>query len=245
MINYQRAAKAARLSQIAYLDKSQFTFDAIRKYVCPQENIHFIENRQTDTQCYVINEHETTWIVFRGTDDVRDWLTNLDYEMKIHSGWAGMVHDGFARAFISVYRDILEFIIPSNRVVVCGHSLGAALATLGSSQFGSESECYAFCSPRVGDYHFASQMDSRASITRFTRHKDPVPRVPPYTAGYRHCGTDVYIDSHGKINEGLSFWLVMADVAFGDMSDYLRLGDTIEDHDIGWIADRLEEEANG
>ena len=125
------------------------------------------------------------------------------------------------------------------------YSLGAALAILGSSQLGPETVTYAFCSPRVGDHMFADHMDHNQYIIRFTRHKDPVPRVPPYTAGYRHCGTDVYIDSHGKINEGLPFWRVMADVAFGDMSDYLRLGDTIEDHDIGWIADRLEEEDAG
>jgi hypothetical protein len=85
-------------------------------------------------------------------------------------------------------------------------------------------------------------MDSLANITRVTRHKDPVPRVPLFSIGYRHCGTDVYIRSNGKICVGVPFWDEISDVFFGDMKKYLKFGDTIEDHDIGWIADRLEEE---
>src|SRR5207247_6350802 len=71
------------------------------------------------------------FVSFRGTSQVRNWLSNLDVFMT--PGPWGKVHRGFLRALDELYPRIVQTLAAlarPTRVWVTRHSLGGALATL-------------------------------------------------------------------------------------------------------------------
>ena len=99
--------------------------------------------------------------------------------------------------------------VPSTRVLLTGHSLGAALATLTASRM-PLSHLYTFGSCRVGDASFAEAMRT-ISHTRFVDCCDLVTRVPPEEFGYVHVGSLRYIDRNGQLLESPSEEAIKAD----------------------------------
>ena len=93
-----------------------------------------------------------------------------------------------------------------------GHSLGAAMATLGAAEVADGQRSvtlYTFGSPRVGDKAWAAwagrRLGSRngtaiAAARRMRRQKDIVPAIPPRSIGYVHVPTeirDMHLDAKG------------------------------------------------
>jgi hypothetical protein len=79
-----------------------------------------------------------------------------------------------------------------------GHSLGAALATLGASRYGNVQGVYSFGSPRVGNDVFKEKFDVKTY--RIVNNDDIVARVPP-PGVYVHVGELKFIDSNGIIRD--------------------------------------------
>src|SRR5690606_14137760 len=74
------------------------------------------------------------FFLFRGTQYLADWLTNLNISVS-RSSSGQPVHDGFKSAFFTMEPKLKEFmaIVAKNNIshIHCiGHSLGGALATL-------------------------------------------------------------------------------------------------------------------
>lgn len=95
------------------------------------------------------------------------------------------VHEGFLKAFREIedqFRAVVERAL-SNRLPVwfCGHSLGAALATLAAYTYREHAKgLYTFGSPRVGNGRFVNALiRSLPNIHRFIHHRDVVTTVPP------------------------------------------------------------------
>src|SRR5262245_1153665 len=123
-------------------------------------------------------------IAFRGTepDDPRDVLADLDALPRRWQGGA-TVHRGFADALAHVEDKVTNaFRTSPSRVVVTGHSLGAALATLAASRV-PDSRLYTFGSPRVGDEALAALIPP-ARHQRYVDHVDAVTTVPPPLGGF-------------------------------------------------------------
>ena len=113
-MNKQLIRKAARYSLEAYKDDMD---GAIK-----------IESARTSTTAYIINHPRHQYVVFRGTQQTRDWLFNLTAFPWRYSGrW---VHGGFMMAHRSVWRKIAAHLDPHKEIIFTGHSLGAALAEL-------------------------------------------------------------------------------------------------------------------
>lgn len=173
-----------------------------------------IQARSTDTQVLVEKMVDGRFlVVFPGTASARDWLTDLQvhrvpWDAKLDSGnpYApdGMkVHSGFKAALDSVYAGLEEMIPPGCRVVIAGHSLGGALATLGAHALHGivhVTDVITFGSPRVGNARFVGEYESTLGdrTARIVNAHDPVPHVPLLFGLYRHVDTQVYLDEPGE-----------------------------------------------
>lgn len=146
-----------------------------------------------------------TVVAFRGTepDDPTDLFADAKFEKvpwTVDDKPLGAVHHGFAEAFRSsfpqdkTFRDLLT---GSARVLITGHSLGAAVATLAASVLRPD-HLYTFGSPLVGDEEFRLSMHD-VDHGRYVDCCDLVTRVPPEFLGYVHVGALRYIDRNGTV----------------------------------------------
>ena len=88
--------------------------------------------------------------------------------------------------------------LKGKQLLVTGHSLGAALATLFSARINDEnSACYTFGSPRTGTPKVVKQMNFKAY--RFRNNNDVVTKVPPEFLGFTHkSDKTTYFDIYGE-----------------------------------------------
>ena len=103
---------AAYYSQESYKDKIP---DAIA-----------IRSRSGSTVCYIKRLKDMDVIVFRGSDDWLDWTKNF-MAVPVLSG-GGWCHAGFVTAYKRVQRRVKGNLRPLRKTLVCGHSLGGAIA---------------------------------------------------------------------------------------------------------------------
>jgi triacylglycerol lipase len=138
------------------------------------------------------------YIAFRGTqpDETRDLLVDAKVWLIDWDG-PGKVHRGFWQSFSRLLPQIRSWLARHDqaRLVLTGHSLGAALATLMAGLY-RESELVTFGSPRVGDGDFAASFAGRM-VRRYVDCADLVTKVPPLP--YRHLEGECYIDRNGQI----------------------------------------------
>lgn len=91
-----------------------------------------IESRLTSTTVYIAKRKTIDIIAFRGTQQGRDWLTDA---MVVPVPYAGrLCHGGFALAHKSVWKKVVKMIDWKKRTLICGHSLGGALAELSAAK---------------------------------------------------------------------------------------------------------------
>ncbi|PYH94499.1 mono and diacylglycerol lipase [Aspergillus ellipticus CBS 707.79] len=172
----------------------------------------FSNTTKTDTAGYlaVDDTHKAIVLAFRGSYSVRNWLADATFfytdpklcngceaELGFWSSWTG-VRDNVTEALsgtISKY--------PNYELVVVGHSLGAAIATLAAADLrekGHEATLYAFASPRVGNPTLAKFItdQGKGANYRFTHTEDPVPNLPLQLMGYAHVSPEYHITTPGN-----------------------------------------------
>ncbi|WP_281648385.1 lipase family protein [Parendozoicomonas sp. Alg238-R29] len=178
------------------------------------------------------------FIVFRGTQYLADWLTNLNILVE-RSSSGKLVHEGFNKAFLSMLPQIRPLVqnIPAGAHIHCiGHSLGGALATITaewlSSQRRMQPYLYTYGSPRVGLKCFAEYCTHKLTSKKIYRvyHKtDIVPCIPiwPFTHT-PSSGHEYFIYTEGLFPG--SKW--------HDMDRYV---DSVSPHSWGKLYDRRDE----
>jgi len=150
-------------------------------------------------------------IMFRGTQYLADWLTNLNVSVSSSSSGRS-IHDGFNKAFKSMETQLMNFmgVIGKHNIHTfhcVGHSLGGALATICAdwlkTTYGRKPFLYSYGSPRVGLQSFASFCTSNLGADRIFRayHKtDIVPCIPIWPFYHTPVsGADYYLPSPGLI----------------------------------------------
>lgn len=196
----------------------------------------------SSSQACVIAHDDYIAAVFRGTDEIADWLDNLNVVPT--SGPFGKVHKGFRNALMDVWPSMRQTIRTIRRrngrrrpLWLTGHSLGGALATIAASLLVEDDEpffgVYTFGSPRCGDKEFARvyKVEAGARTYRFQNNNDIVSRVPARAMGYRHVGNFVYIKEDGCLVNDVGFWYQFLDAIRGVVADIGTRGlDSIEDH---------------
>jgi pimeloyl-ACP methyl ester carboxylesterase len=204
------AALCAEMSRLAYVKNEMLLAQYLgRAGFRPSLTLGYgIEG----TQAFISSKPDSNLVVvaFRGTelDDPSDLFTDAKFVLTPWAddsgGSLGRVCKGFAEALenndtLGKIRTFLDSLVPSPNVLLTGHSLGAALATLAASRMPS-SHLYTFGSPRVGDKFFAEAMQN-VSHTRFVDCCDLATRLPPEAFGYVHVGSLCYIDRNGQLLE--------------------------------------------
>jgi len=199
-------------------------------------------------------------VAFRGSADVRDWLTDFDAERV--KAEEGEVHEGFHEAIKSIAGKLIVSVMAAVHpesveggtmtvgdcaLFVTGHSLGGAMALLGAqllrrAGFAIEA-VMTFGGPRVGDAAWAADYDARLGgrTWRVVNGEDIVPRVPGWAMGYRHAGQEAFLPSRGGplFNPGLGrkAWSDLAGTVKGWVGGRI---DQLADHKLTAYRARLE-----
>lgn len=161
----------------------------------------------SDGQGFGASNGRVALLAFRGTqpDRVGDLVSDANFVRKPWDLGAGSVHAGFRHSALGLWPEVQAWLqqVKGQRVVACGHSLGAAIATLLAVPAGAAT-LITIGSPRVGDATFASTVREHFAADgrrheRITHCCDTVTRVPPTQLGFAHVEpARVYIDRHGR-----------------------------------------------
>ena len=207
------ARLTVRLAGLAY-EQDTTVIDAELAQLGLHDAVHF---DMPSTQAFVASGDEAAHVAFRGTQEPEDWLTNAKF-LPSTSELGVKVHSGFSEGLNEVWGQIEPVVASAGLpVIVTGHSLGAALASLAAIRLSTTGHgiagVYTYGQPRTGHSSFASLYNSAlGSITfRFINHIDLVTRVPLLVQGYRHVGRRMYFDASELFHKDASIWRVARD----------------------------------
>ncbi|VTU18943.1 lipase family protein [Variovorax sp. RA8] len=162
----------------------------------------------------------TALVSFRGTqpDEIRDLATNLQAHQVDWPESGGRVHAGFARAaraMMPMLREWLEEGEGAGRstLILTGHSLGAALATLAATVL-APSLLATLGSPRVGNTAFVAPL-AEVQVLRLVNGCDVVTQLPPALSLYAHAGPTSYISCDGQCMHNPDVGFIESDRAKG------------------------------
>ncbi|KAJ7108990.1 alpha/beta-hydrolase [Mycena crocata] len=122
------------------------------------------------------------------------------------------VHDGFQQTFERTADGLLAGVMAGlaatgvKKVVVTGHSLGAALATMTGAMIKDavdpsvDVSVTGFGLPRGGNQAWADFLDSGVGVTFVSNQNDPVPSVPPKFLGFQHTSGEIHIVDDSQTN---------------------------------------------
>ena len=126
-----------------------------------------------------IYKKDTFTVIFRGTDDEKTFMADIKVwskQLPYPTSTEVQVHSGFIDAYLDIRTQIHNHYKQHKdlpKVLITGHSLGGALATLCAldlqynfiSDKNIELQCITFGSPRVGDKAFVKSYNNRVPNT--------------------------------------------------------------------------------
>ncbi len=195
-----------KASYLIYYSKQYVAEISKRWGIDIRNNFRYFNNRGQDTQAFMFRTSEYMVLAFRGSQETRDWYTNISMTLRDFtvrksgvttlSSYKGRVHSGFFLAWASIERSVLDQIAqwkqqsmaegkPLPPLLITGHSLGGALASMAAASLNENGVevvgVYTFGQPRVGDWQFSRQLSKRLDgrIFRFINNNDVVPHLPP------------------------------------------------------------------
>ena len=194
---WQTALSLAVTSKLVYESKS--VVERTAQDILGLNNCKFID--VDDTQCFIASFANGVLIAFRGTESLGDWLSNLNILSTTKE--YGVVHKGFYNGFVDVKQFLKQELdrFSPNRILLTGHSLGGALATVAAAEWSESYQItgvYTFGQPAVGKGKFSAFFDThyRDKFFRFVNNDDIVPRVPP---SYQHVGKLFHFGAHSEL----------------------------------------------
>jgi predicted lipase len=201
MISNDLILKIAYLCKLSYksqdeinevFDKNEQPYcELIEK--CKDKPLLYESKNRNDCEAYCVNYDNNLIIIFRGTESLRDVLSDINIvkEPLLLKNITKFpcVHNGFLKQLDSVTnnieREISEFKRnePSGSIILCGHSLGGAIATIAALKYTLKFEIPAYCitfgSPRAGDTRFCELFNEKIMLSiRIVNEDDPIPLVP-------------------------------------------------------------------
>lgn len=198
----------AKLSVIAYKNENEINWKE-----CGLDLVKWIEHKESDTQGFVAIKNRTIYVVFRGSESKKDFQNDGSIQKVPFLNDGEKVHIGFKYCWDSVREmvyagiDVANLVLPTvDCLVVCGHSLGGAVATLFAHSIKQKYkqfyiECCTIGSPRVGNGTFKQNFDKSGIDSIRVVHNNDLVTHTPYI-GFQHVNFQLRIDSDGKIKRG-------------------------------------------
>jgi hypothetical protein len=232
MYNTKLALSLAKASLLIYQDKKYVAEISRRWKIDIKSNFRYFNNRGRDTQAFMFRTENFMVLAFRGSQEIQDWYTNFSTKLRQFtirkegvttiSSYKGRVHTGFFLGWASIERSVLDQISRWRKdclqkgqvlppLLITGHSLGGALATMAAAALSENgidvAGLYTFGQPRVGDWVFTRQLNNtlNGKVFRFVNNNDIVPHVPPPfspwnpTRLYGHLGEIKYFNAKGLL----------------------------------------------
>ncbi|KAI9719236.1 MAG: hypothetical protein M1812_003566 [Candelaria pacifica] len=209
-----------------------------------KSSTQFQNSLKTDVTGYVAVDQTNKLITvfFRGSESIRNWvadITFVDTDTQLCDGckaekgfWESWEEaekrDGITKA-VKVAKDankgmFLTLLIVEQKhktnqgadyqIVVGGHSLGAAVATLAAASLrkaGNKLDLYTYGSPRVANEELRKWIEKNSDSSsakptprqsnsnyRITHSDDLVPQLPPKITGLQHIGPEYWIKPSGN-----------------------------------------------
>lgn len=197
-----RAALCSEIARLAYVEDKAYMAKALGKVGI--NKLWSVEVEGADA--FIMEDDRHTYLAFRGTEarDPRDIMRDMK-TWPIDWRGKGRVHKGFAGGFDGLWPQIeAELKTRKKPLIITGHSLGGAYATLASIMLPDAVETATFGAPRVGCESFNRHVNDR-KLKRYVGCSDVVCRLPPRGAfPYKHAGTMIYIDRYGIVHDRIS-----------------------------------------
>lgn len=152
------------------------------------EDVHFLYDTEsgTNTQAFITHNDKVVLISVRGTQEIlADASRDADARQVPIEDGVGQAHRGFYGGFQAakpfVERYLNSFYTGEQTLIVCGHSLGGAIALLLADwlrrKWSDDTQLYTYGAPRAGDAAFVKAAQP-LTHHRIVNHNDPVPAVP-------------------------------------------------------------------
>jgi len=171
---------------------------------CSEFNLTLISTFATpsDIQGYIACDSDRMVVAFRGSQSWRNIITDIQTEpLNVTTVCADCaVHTGFWAIWnetAAVVDPLLRtHLRPHQRLVIAGHSLGGAMTTLAALQWKEfRPLAVSFGQPRTVNHNFSDYLRQHVrDYYRITTPRDPIPKIPVQSMGYRHHGQEIFID---------------------------------------------------
>ena len=231
------------------------------------KNFKYMDMLITNTQAFLFRKGSNAMLVFKGTQQLEDWKTNLKIRLRRFSVQdetvtppSGRVHRGFFEAWQSVEKQVVYYTKkwmtedPNLKLWVTGHSLGGALAAMATISLESRgisiSGLYTFGQPRIAGWGMVNAMNRRLGdcIYRYVNNNDIVPLIPiqirPWMPSriYGHMGQFRYFDDFGRLQRQSFPLQRFPDRLLGALRALISSGspDGISDHNMEFYITNLQ-----
>lgn len=202
-LDLEQAVRCVELSALAYESAQE---GAVRSPQYGYDEFRAIAGPGGRHQLIVLRRQGLRYVAIRGTQGLRNWITNL-------AAWTvstpyGPVHRGYYEACTAVLPQVRAALLeePACPAILTGHSMGGALALLTALLLEQEgvpiSALYTFGQPRTGGKAFTAQVERQLAVPYF-RFVHGADALATWSYGSKALlGTPCYFDLRGRLGFG-------------------------------------------
>lgn len=163
-------------------------------------------DEETDLRGFAASINNTLYIALRGSSSAQNWIDDFEIRLVDYDRCVGCsVHHGFYKSALGIKSQVInsveEYGYNIDKIIITGHSYGAAVAQILALEINANIHVYNFGQPRTGNAEFANYVNQMLpNYWRLTHDRDIVPHLPPKIVYIHSCG-ELFEDSRGELTE--------------------------------------------